>query len=53
MQVARHFLTSGQVWPLIDTYVHLRNFEVASDAFASLKCVDDCMRDDVRCLPKC
>lgn len=49
MQVARNFLTSGQVWPLIDTYVHLRNFEVASDAFASLKCVTTaCVM--VRCL---
>ena len=28
---------SGQVWPFFDTYVHLRNFEVASDAFATLK----------------
>lgn len=38
-KVARRFLTSGQVWPFFDTYVHLRNFEVASDAFATLKYV--------------
>lgn len=37
MQVSRHFLSAGLVWPLIDDYVHLRNFEVASDAFATLK----------------
>lgn len=36
-KVARRFLTSGQVWPFFDSYVHMRNFEVASDAFATLK----------------
>jgi hypothetical protein len=35
--VARHFLSAGQIWPFIDNYVHMRNFEVASDAFATLK----------------
>ena len=38
-KVARRFLSSGQVWPFFDSYVHMRNFEVASDAFATLKCV--------------
>ena len=36
-QVARRLLLqSDKVWPILDTYVHVRAFEVASDSFATL-----------------
>lgn len=28
---------SDKIWPFFDTYVHLPNFDVASDSFATLK----------------
>lgn len=37
IQVARRILFSDQVWVLFDCYVHLPNFDVASDAFTTLK----------------
>ncbi len=36
-QVARRLLFSDKIWPFFDTYVHLPNFDVASDSFATLK----------------
>ena len=36
-KVARRILFSPYVWPFFDTYVHLPNFDVASDSFATLR----------------
>lgn len=40
LQIARRILFSpeGRVWLFFDEYVHLPNFDVASDAFTTLKC---------------
>ena len=35
--LARRILASEHVWNFFDTYVHLPNFEIASDAFNSLR----------------
>jgi calcium binding protein 39 len=35
--IARYILLSDSVWAFFDTYVHLPNFEVASDAFNTLR----------------
>jgi hypothetical protein len=37
LQVARHILFSESVWLFFDKYVHLPNFDVASDSFATLR----------------
>ncbi|TFJ80095.1 hypothetical protein NSK_008652 [Nannochloropsis salina CCMP1776] len=36
-KVARRILFSPHVWPFFDTFVHLPNFDVASDSFATLR----------------
>jgi calcium binding protein 39 len=35
--LARRILASEHIWKFFDTYVHLPNFEIASDAFNSLR----------------
>jgi calcium binding protein 39 len=36
-QLARRLLYSDQLWLFFDTFVHLPNFDVASDAFNTLR----------------
>lgn len=36
-QIARGILFSEHIWPFFETYVHLPNFDVASDSFATLR----------------
>lgn len=36
-KIARRLLFSEAIWPFFDSYVHLPNFDVASDSFATLK----------------
>jgi calcium binding protein 39 len=36
-KVARRILFSPHIWAFFDTYVHLPNFDVASDSFATLR----------------